>query len=466
MHICPALFAQDNLGIAGSTRSPVNTVLNNPSTIVDSRAFIDINLIGASAFVRNDLVFLDGKSFSLAGLSKMSTVPLSTKNGPFAAYGDVMVHGPSFTFAVKDQAFGVYSAARVVVDARGIPDNLKGIITNGFQHQEEMGQEKTIKNLRANALAWGELGVNYGRILSRDGDAILQGGITVKRLYGAAGAGVRIDNWTYVVRDSSHLETKTFNGEYGFNDPTAGPLIAAKGWGMDIGLTYKLRKSGSGNYMPHSPCTDGDYRFRVGVSLLDFGKVSFSGPFYRNRFDQSESRDWQNFQGTSANEVSDIDSLFNSNFNLVQVNSQDGRFRMKLPTAISAQIDYNIKKNFYVYGVVTYGLPRLNSTGVQRASYLGIAPRWEVKRWEIALPLSLYEWKQPQMGLCVRLNSFIIGSDNLGWLLFKQDIYGVDFYCSVKYTIFKHWKCTTGKIKKGKPVPRKNGHGTIPCPSW
>jgi len=47
---CSALFSQDNLGIAGSTRAPVNTVLNNPSTIVDSRAFIDINLAGISVF--------------------------------------------------------------------------------------------------------------------------------------------------------------------------------------------------------------------------------------------------------------------------------------------------------------------------------------------------------------------------------------------------------------------------------
>jgi hypothetical protein len=456
--------AQDNLGIAGSTRAPMNTLLNNPSSIVDSRAFIDINLAGVSAFARNDFAYLDGKSFSLSMFDTMTTVPMNRNNGPYHAYADVMVQGPGASFAVKQHAFALNTAVRVVADARGLPDNLYNIINEGFQYRERMGIQQSISNVRSNALAWGEVGVTYGTILSRDGDAILQGAATVKRLFGVAGAGVRLDNWNYIVRDSSYLETQNFNGEYGFNDPTAG-LLNGKGWGFDIGFTYKVRKSSSSEYVPHSPCTDGDYRYRVGISLLDFGRVSFTGPFYRNEFNMNESSEWENYQGTTADEVSDIDSLINNNFNLVEQNGDDGRFRMKLPSAISAQIDYNLTHNFYVFGIITYGLPRLNSLGVQRASYLGVVPRWEIKRFEVSLPLSMYEWKHPQVGLAMRLNSVIIGSDNLGGLLFNQNIYGADFYFSLKYTIFRHWKCRTGD-KKSKPMMRRNCKEPLPCPSW
>jgi hypothetical protein len=456
--------AQDNLGIAGSTRAPMNTLLNNPSSIVDSRAFIDINLAGVSAFARNDFAYLDGKSFSISMFDTMTTVPMNRNNGPYHAYADVMVQGPGASFAVKQHAFALNTAVRVVADARGLPDNLYNIINEGFQYRERMGIQQSISNVRSNALAWGEAGVTYGTILSRDGDAILQGAATVKRLFGVAGAGVRLDNWNYIVRDSSHLETQNFSGEYGFNDPTAG-LLNGKGWGFDIGFTYKVRKSSSAGYVPHSPCTDGDYRYRVGISLLDFGRVSFTGPFYRNEFSMNESSEWENYQGTTANEVSDIDSLINNNFNLVEQNGDDGRFRMKLPSAISAQIDYNLTHNFYVFGIITYGLPRLNSLGVQRASYLGVVPRWELKRFEVSLPLSMYEWKHPQVGIAMRLNSIVIGSDNLGGLLFNQDIYGADIYFSFKYTIFRHWKCRTGE-KKSKPVIRRSSKEPIPCPSW
>ena len=42
------LSAQDELGIAGSTRAPVNTVYFNPASIADSRTFIDVELSGVN----------------------------------------------------------------------------------------------------------------------------------------------------------------------------------------------------------------------------------------------------------------------------------------------------------------------------------------------------------------------------------------------------------------------------------
>ncbi len=461
-----SLLSQDNLGIAGSTRAPVNTMLNNPSTIVDSRAFIDINLVGVSVYAMNNMAYLDGKSFSFKMFDTLSSVLINRTNAPYNAYIDVMAHGPSATFAVGQHAFGIHTAVRTVADVRGVPESLGYYITEGFQYREQMGIMHRVKDLRLNALGWGEVGLSYGTIIARDGDAITQMGISAKRLFGYAGLGMRIDDWTYIVRDSSNMQTQTFHGEYGFNDPMANnSYINGKGWGFDIGFTYKVRKSMSEDYKPHDPCTDGDYRYRLGVSLLDLGRINFNGPFYRNQFNQNESSDWEDFQGTTANDIADLDSLINSNFQLVRDNSDEQKFRMKLPTALSVQMDYNLGYNFYVYGVATYGLPRKNGLGVQRASYLGIAPRWETKRFEVSVPFSLYEWQRPQLGMMLRLNSIIIGTDNLGGVLFNQDVYGADIYMSIKYTIFKHWKC---KSKKGKPkIPVKRGTRTPPpCASW
>jgi hypothetical protein len=74
-------FSQDNLGIAGSTRAPINTVWNNPSTIVDSRAFIDFQLAGINAFVKNDLVYLRGGQLSIANFdtAEPSSLPKASR---------------------------------------------------------------------------------------------------------------------------------------------------------------------------------------------------------------------------------------------------------------------------------------------------------------------------------------------------------------------------------------------------
>jgi hypothetical protein len=291
-----------------------------------------------------------------------------------------------------------------------------------------------------------------------------QGAITVKRLFGYAGAGVRLDSWTYKIMDNSSIETQEFIGQYGFNDPTTAP-INGKGWGADIGITHKVRYKHSEGYTPHSPCTDGDYRYRVGISLLDVGRINFTQPFYTNNFSQNQSTMWEDYQGTQADNIADIDSLINNNFELVKENGYMDKYTMLLPTAISAQADFNLISNLYLYGVITYGVPWLNQLGVQRSGYLGIAPRWESKRFEASLPLSLYQYKRPQLGLCMRLNSIIIGSDDLGALLFKKDIYGADVYLSLKYTIFKHWKCGA-KPKKMSYKRTVGGAPPPPCPAW
>jgi hypothetical protein len=138
---------------------------------------------------------------------------------------------------------------------------------------------------------------------------------------------------------------------------------------------------------------------------------------------------------------------------------------MMLPSALSAQADINLISNFYLYGVITYGVPWLNRLGVQRSGYIGVAPRWETKRFEASLPVSMYQYKRPQVGLCLRLNSIIIGSDDLGAILMKKDIYGADIYVSVKYTIFKHWKCGT-KPKRVNYARKVSTQAPPPCPAW
>ena len=458
------LFAQDNLGIAGSTRSPINTVWNNPSTIVDSRAFIDFQLAGLNVFAKNDLVYLRGGQLSVAHFDTMTTVPLRKQNTPYTAFIDVQVGGPSIAFAVKQHSFAISTSARVVADVRGIPSKAYEWAQNGFDSPDEKNKFNTIRDVRVNALAWGELGLTYGTIIHREGYSMTQGAITVKRLFGSAGAGVRLDSWTYKIMDNSSIETQEFIGQYGFNDPTTTP-INGKGWGADIGITHKVRYKHSEGYTPHSPCTDGDYRYRVGISLLDVGRINFTQPFYTNNFSQNQSTMWEDYQGTQADNIGDIDSLINNNFELVKENGYMTKYTMLLPTAISAQADINLISNLYLYGVVTYGVPWLNQLGVQRSGYAGIAPRWESKRFEASLPLSFYQYKRPQLGFCMRLNSIIIGSDDLGALLFKKDIYGADVYLSLKYTIFKHWKCGA-KPKKISYKRHVGGAPPPPCPAW
>ncbi|MFN8698534.1 MAG: DUF5723 family protein [Flavobacteriales bacterium] len=458
---------QDQLGIAGSNYSPVNTIWNNPSTIVDSKAFLDIQLAGAGVFGRNNLAYLPGGSFSFRNPENTPLPSYKRDNAPYLAYADVEVWGPSATFAVKQHAFGILSRFRTVADVRGLPESLGYYLTEGFQYSEQMGIQHTVKDARLGGLSWGEVGISYGTIVSRSGAMITQAGVAVRRMIGVMGAGMRVDDWSYVVLDSNNMRALNFQGEYGFNDPGIEPFNwnNGGGWGVDLGLTFKQRLRSSENYTPHDPCSDGNYRYRLGFSVLDIGRIRFRGPFYRNILNETEQNDWNDFGNTQVNDLQGLDSLLNSGLLAAQDNSDQQRFTMMLPTAFSAQFDYNLNHGFYVHSVITAGVPWRNRLGVQRSSYLGVIPRWEKKRVEVALPVSLFEFRYPQVGAMIRLNSLIIGSDNLGGLLFRRNVFGADVYVSLKYTVFRHWKCNPGP-KKTKMPRRRMPKTPLPCPVW
>ncbi len=452
------LQAQDNLGIAGSNYSPANSVLINPSSIVDNKAFIDINLIGVGVFAQNNLVSMNG---SLIRLYRAASNPNAVEEPKFHlgkksyyALADVNVHGPSATFQVKRWGFGVYTGVRSVTDVRRITPEIANYAVNGLQYAEQFGQEYDIRNLRINTLTWGEVGVTAGTIVKQQGTQLITAGVTVKRLFGIIGGAMHLDRWNYMITDSSHMETYEISGRYGFNEPG---WATGKGWSTDIGFTFKKTLEDVTYYTPHSresDCTTCDYKYKVSLALLDVGRIKFKNPYYYQEFNEGSS-DWEDYNDFDPQDSEELNSAISDEFNLAD---QQSKFKMWLPTAISAQVDYNLGKNFFVNATYIGGVPWVKSIGPQRGAQIGITPRFEMKRIEVAMPFVLHEYRRPHIGAMIRLNSVIIGTDNLGAYVLNQDIYGADIYVSIKYTIFKSFKCRTKKSRS-----KKNKKGITPC---
>ena len=211
------LLSQDELGMAGSTRAPVNTVYFNPASICDSRTFIDIEFFGLGAFVQNNLVFVGKKDFSMLDYSGIGNIQFNQKKNRYYAKANVGIKGPSFTANWKEHAFGIHSGVNVMADVRRLPNAFSLLITEGFDYAPQVGQTNSIEKLRIGAMAYGYVGVSYGKIAYRWDNAILIAGATVNRIFSPGGFGARLDNWTYTLRDSSELSTQNLQGELGFN---------------------------------------------------------------------------------------------------------------------------------------------------------------------------------------------------------------------------------------------------------
>jgi hypothetical protein len=454
-------YSQDNLGIAGSNYSPANTLLINPSSIVDSKAFVDIHLAGFGVYAHNDLVYIPGRSMVTfaRNQSGIEQPGFDLNKRSYYAVADVNVQGLTVTFPVKKMAFGIYTGARSVTNAKGLPNDIAKYLAYGLQYEELMGEEVVANNLQANSLNWAEFGISLGGIVKQEGNKLVTAGLTIKRLIGVVGGSVHLDQWNFSVIDSLNMTTYDIAGEYGFNEPG---WNTGRGWSGDIGITIKQTLQDVGNYTPHnksSGCATCDYKYKISLALLDVGRLKFDPQFYANEFDQGEEYNWEEFSSTDASEISDVDQVISDEF---QLSDPQENFRMWLPAALSAQLDYNFGNNIYLNAAFIGGLPWKNSFGVKRGSQIGLTPRYEIKRFEFALPLILHEYRYPHIGAMVRLNSIIIGSDNIGGLLFNGNTYGADFYMSVKYTIFKSWRC----VSKKRPASAIGKKGTQPCPDW
>ncbi len=442
------LIAQDALGIAGSTRAPVNTAYFNPASICDSRAFLDIQLSGLDFFIQNNLIYIPKEQYSLRKFDNIETPGINKRPKSYYAKAQGSFRGPSFVANFKQHAVGLQTGVNILIDARKLPNPFNFILSDDLNLSPSFGTNEVARNMRISAMAYGYVGLSYATIYRRWDKALLQIGGNVRRLFSPGAGSFRVDRWNYVLRPDSSLFTSEIVGEAGITSPGE-KIITGKGWGVDIGATLKVRTKGSEHYTPWNPCTDGDYKYKISIALLDIGGLWFKKPYYRYEFDVGSGGVFNNNPNVNWSNPDSVNKEL-SNLGIIENNKRKKIF-FHLPTALSGQFDYHIFKRVYALGAITWGMPRNNSFGIQRASYLAIVPRWESRIIEVSMPITFYEFKKPMLGVGLRIHSFIIGSDYLSPLLFNGDLYGTHIYCHLKVCLFKHPGCKE-RHKRNKPT--------------
>lgn len=466
-------FGQDRLGMVSSNYNPSQSLYLNPSSILDSKVFFDIHLVGAQVFAHNNMAFLSGDEFRFfREIRNPENFPEPQYNfgrAPYTGHVRGNVFGPSATYSLGKQAFGIFTGVRVVADARRVPRNLGVYMVNTFQFADQMGQEFKVRNINVGALGYGEIGLSYARVIRNLRNDFMTAGISLKRLIGVQGVGVNLQKWDYQVVDSLNLNTTELLGTYAI---ATGGFNSGGGWGADLGFTYKKMLNDVSNYEPHNPrqnCRYVDYRWKLGVSLIDIGQITFKESAFAGKVRNSgDTLVWENYAGANPEGADEIADLIEEEFTSDGPTGKESeKVRFKLATALSIQYDYNFGKGFYVNSVLTYGFPRKKKLGVQHLHQFAAIPRWENKWFDAGIPVVLHDWRTFDVGAYFRFYCLIIGSDNLKFLIPGTDVYGADIYFNLKVPIFKHWGCMGGQGGgKSSGNSRYRGRGAKPCPTW
>lgn len=468
LSIIMTVAGQETSGISNSVYTCGESANLNPSLPVMSPYYLDINVASVSLFAENNYIYIkkdENKLRRFFGPTPIeSDLPIGGNGSWYSDYNvpglksgfiNARITGPSVSLVLGPHAFGISFSTRTATSVRNIPAPLakflyEGMYYPGLHNKRFVHEEK----MSATSLAWGELTFNYSGIFSVRNKNVWSGGITVKSLSGLGGISVYSDHLDYMVAGYDTLKVYSADAEIGL----AAPLNydnntydgGIKGWGLglDAGITFERKKVPVGWLSTYNrPCAQTyiPYLYRIGVSLIDMGKIRFTENALQIKL-HNDSLYWPGIKSlgnTSVNRLADTLSnrIFGNSTQLVS----DNETTIGLPTVVCLHGDYNFKDNWFASAIILLPVNTNNKSAVIRPSVLTGGIRYETKIASAGVTATMQgiygiessSLQKIQIGLHVRYRSFFAGTGNLISWLKLTDYTGSDFYAGLRFTFNK-----------------------------
>lgn len=471
---------QEMAGLVHSNHAGTNVLFFNPAGLHHQKDYLSINLITADFFLGTDYLYLDKNEFSFLNLVTgnlnlpMHPTGYSQGERPFYIYEkgnntrfdfDIKIQGPSAMFIYRNHAIALFSAAKSYLTMRNISPDIGNLLYYGFGYTPQHQQKYLIKDLDFSYLGWGEIGLSYAYQWNSRSFSNWNFGISLKYLLGVGAISFHADEIEYTLNDDTTIDIDKLEANFEYSLPSnyntdefpVGPFINGKGFGVDIGIEYQeLLERQAKRRVRACAQTYYPYKYRIGVSLMDIGYINFKNNAQVHNYTNTDYT-WYR-----------IDTMEYVNWNaLMQEASQrfygsptatlkTNVFKMWLPSSINIDGDYNFENDIYLNASLVLGLP-INGNYLQKPSIVSITPRFERRNFEFSIPVSLYQWKYPRVGMALRLYYFTIGSDYFTSLLGIHDFNGMDLYFSLKIN-FEKGSCE----RRNKINPCGDSHNKFP----
>ena len=437
------LRAQYQLGLRTQRRAGVAALAHNPAAAVHSRYTWDLNLVGAGIFVNNNYGYL--QNFGLLDLAttddlnfdeisdhpELNTVGYDffagNRDRYFTLHG--YVEGPSVHIRVnKNHSFGLLTGAKTLL---GI-FNLPGEFSYPDYNDRLLNEPFTVSPFHGAGASYYEFGLNYAYRNPTVYGAV-SFGVTAKYLAGldAIYFANRTDfNYRKIGNDGIEgtqvdlTYALTSNQVRNFSFEGYTPEINGSGMAFDLGITYEL--DGDDPDLP---------RWRLGASILDIGWLSFSRNAERHEL-QSDQRvrlfteNYDDVEG-AADYQRAVRRLSEAVFDDPDESLAANRFSVRLPTRMLLSADVHIGENLFANATFIKSAS-FGENALRRGSVMAFTPRYEHKWGALSVPVSLYQWNDPRVGLAARIGFLTIGTDHLGGLFGEQETTGADVYVSLR----------------------------------
>lgn len=407
------ISAQLDFGEFNTPYAGVHALSFNPAEIVDSRYKFHMNLMGINFRGANNFVGVSTEMFSISppklnDSTKKIYLPRNLNGKDKHAYAQAEVMLPSFMFSLGRKnkfSIAISTNLKTLVTANNINERLANYM---FDNKDTNNwKESTSKNLMFNGSSWGSIGLTVGAVVIDKPKYLLKVAATPKINIGLGS--------TYAFSPNLKLEFASPNSIKRANgileNQVASPiykdeklnldsfqLFESTGFGADVGIIFE--KKDKQEYTYEMDCrTDNvrkdlnKYRYRIGLSLVDYGYIQWKGksPLRRAAFDENAFT--QVIGNSKFGKFPDVgkhkDSLLSLYYNGVVLDTSKADYFMWTPTKLNLFFDWRVYKTIYLAANGTYGFVINNFASSQTQNMqFAITPRVEGKLFGLYLPVS------------------------------------------------------------------------------
>ena len=329
--------------------------------------------------------------------------------------------GPSFLLKAGRWQFGIIHSVEAAGRIKGLYEPLAYAAFREFDSADgafdrfNMHNGRTteaIPRMALNAHTWGGAGFHVSHLIPLDWNRSLAVGASWRRIWGFGGYGFNSSGMTITrLSTSDYRVGPSQHRLHEYRD-------IGRGSAVDIGAVYTFHKKPfrqPGGYKNRHP----DYLLRVGMALLDIGKISYSAHTLRE-WNIPADADWSTAGLLDRYDQGQIREPAPGDF--PGYTRSEGSAEIGLPTRLSVHADYQLKKHVFVQGQWIQSLRAAYGPHIRHGSWLMVSPRYEKNRFQISLPAFLeYDYRSFRMGLAFRTGPFYAGTNSLGtWLSARQ----------------------------------------------
>jgi outer membrane protein OmpA-like peptidoglycan-associated protein len=421
-------FCQGISGLGFTSYGGIMNVGVNPA-IAGGRYAYDINIASVAGQQRSQILSLTPFNSSVKGLQNFHDYSLrfsdkllnGATNGNFFESEDVLLPG-SLLVNISKKGKNIQTAAFTYNFHNHFslqnfsPDLMRSAV---FFPQQAL-YNATMKDLTLNEARWVDYGLTYSRVLYNEEKHFVSAGLTVKLLQSISGRHLYSPNvdimkssalatqmqWnqaTYFRTDDISQGDEQLPGITGDNSFSAGG---------DIGVVYEFRpffreayyRMDDSNYVDHNKLT---HLAAVGVSLTDFGKLSFNNAGIGNITSFSSQ--------FSDSTLFFADRNFEDSLALTAKHSSVESFKMQLPTMLNVFADINAYKGlgvnvFYRHSIIA---AKADVPAIIRPNILQVTLKYENDLIGVYTPVTLINDQDPTYGLSLRIGPVSFGTNDL-----------------------------------------------------